>query len=372
MVAEYFNSIKRRKTTPVYVGEVGVGGGHPITVQSMTNTPTHNVAATVGQIKDLVTAGADIVRVSCPDEDSTKALKSIVSQVSVPLVADIHFHYQRAIEAARAGAACLRINPGNIGNTQKVRDVIQAARDYNCSMRIGVNGGSLEAHLLEKYKGPSSEAMVQSALAHARLLEDNDFHNFKISVKASNIFLTIPAYRQLSQMTDKPLHLGITEAGGALAGSIKSAVGLGVLLWEGIGDTVRVSLAANPVEEVRVGHELLKSLGLRQRGVTIVACPSCARQGFDVIATVAALEERLAHIEAPVTVSVIGCVVNGPGEAKQSDVGFTGGGKDFGMVYVAGHALGKVSNSAMMERVVELVEKAAAAMAKPAQRVPTP
>ena len=342
------------------VGDVPVGGGAPITVQSMTNTLTSDVAATVGQIRQLEEAGADIVRVSCPDEASTSALKDIVRQVRVPIVADIHFHYKRGIEAAQAGAACLRINPGNIGSPERVREVVQAARDHGCSMRIGVNAGSLEKELLEKYGEPCPDAMVESALNHARILQDHDFHEFKISVKASDPFLTVAAYQQLAEAIDCPLHLGVTEAGPLRTGTIKSAIGMGSMLWAGIGDTIRVSLAADPVEEIKVGFDILKSLGLRHRGVNIIACPSCARQGFNVIETVGVLEERLAHITTPMSLSIIGCVVNGPGEALYTDVGFTGGGKGAGMVYLNGKIAHKQDNGGMIEEIVAQVEAKAA------------
>ncbi|MBC7769848.1 MAG: flavodoxin-dependent (E)-4-hydroxy-3-methylbut-2-enyl-diphosphate synthase [Phycisphaerales bacterium] len=351
--------IERRKSRKIRVGTVEVGGDAPIAVQSMTNTPTTDAAATINQIRQLEEAGADIVRVSCPDEDSTKALAEIVRAAKVPLVADIHFHYRRAIEAAAAGAACLRINPGNIGNAQRVKDVVQAAKDHGCSMRIGVNAGSLEQHLLEKYGEPCPEAMVESALYHAALLEEHDFRDYKISVKASDVFLTAAAYHALAEATDAPLHLGVTEAGALRAGTVKSAVAMGSLLWAGIGDTIRVSLAADPVEEIKVGNDLLKSLGLRQRGVTIIACPSCARQGFNVIQTVDELERRVAHIAEPITLSIIGCVVNGPGEALMTDLGFTGGGKGAGMIYVAGKADHKIDNAAMIDHIVDLVENRA-------------
>jgi (E)-4-hydroxy-3-methylbut-2-enyl-diphosphate synthase len=339
-----------------------VGGDAPITVQSMTNTPTADAAATIAQVRRLEEAGADIVRVSCPDEDSTAALGEIVRAAKVPIVADIHFHYRRAIEAAMAGAACLRINPGNIGAASRVREVVQAAKDHGCSMRIGVNAGSLENDLLERYGEPCPEAMVESALRHAAILEEHDFREYKISVKASDPFLAVAAYQQLADATDAPLHLGVTEAGAQRMGTVKSALGIGSLLWAGIGDTIRVSLAADPVEEVKVGHDLLKSLGLRQRGVTIIACPSCARQGFDVIKTVEILEERLAHIAEPISLSIIGCVVNGPGEALMTDLGFTGGGKGAGMVYLAGKQDHKLDNEAMIEHIVALVEARAAEM----------
>ncbi|HBT02178.1 MAG TPA: 4-hydroxy-3-methylbut-2-en-1-yl diphosphate synthase [Citreicella sp.] len=328
----------------------------------MTNTPTEDADATLAQINAAAEAGADIVRVSCPTEESTAAMPRICKESPVPIVADIHFHYKRGIEAADAGAACLRINPGNIGSPQRVREVIAAARDHGCSMRIGVNGGSLEKHLLEKYGEPCPEAMVESALDHIRILEDNDFHEFKISVKASDVFLSAAAYMGLAEVTDKPIHLGITEAGGLTSGTIKSAIGLGNLLWMGIGDTIRVSLSADPVEEVKVGFEILKSLGLRHRGVNIISCPSCARQGFDVIKTVEVLERRLEHIKTPMSLSIIGCVVNGPGEALMTDVGFTGGGAGSGMVYLAGKASHKMSNDQMVDHIVSEVEKRAAAL----------
>ena len=326
----------------------------------MTNTPTTDVAATVAQVQAAAEAGADLVRVSVPDEASSKALREIVAESPVPIIADIHFHYRRGIEAAEAGAACLRINPGNIGNEARVREVIAAARDHGCSMRIGVNAGSLEKHLLEKYGEPCPEAMVESGLDHIRILQDHDFHEFKISVKASDVFMSAAAYQQLAEATDAPIHLGITEAGGFVSGTIKSAIGLGNLLWMGIGDTLRVSLSADPVEEVRVGFEILKSLGLRHRGVNIISCPSCARQGFDVIKTVEELEMRLAHIHTPMSLSIIGCVVNGPGEALMTDVGFTGGGAGAGMVYLAGKQDHKLGNEQMVDHIVELVEKRAA------------
>ena len=346
----------------IHVGRVAVGGDAPITVQSMTNTITGDAVATIEQIRQLEEAGADIVRVSCPDEDATAAFKTIAKAVNVPLVADIHFHYKRGIEAAKAGAACLRINPGNIGSPARVREVIQAARDYGCSMRIGVNAGSLERELLERYGEPCPQAMVESALSHARILQDHDFHEFKISVKASDVFMTVAAYQMLSEAIDCPLHLGVTEAGALRSGTIKSAIGMGGLLWAGIGDTIRVSLAADPVEEIKAGFDILKSLGLRHRGVNIIACPSCARQGFNVIETVNALEKRLEHISAPMSLSIIGCVVNGPGEALMTDVGFTGGGsgKATGMVYLAGKPDHKLGAEGMVDHIVELVEARAA------------
>lgn len=357
-----YRDIRRRECRQIHVGNVPVGGGAPISVQSMTNTPTADVVATVAQIRALEQAGADIVRVSCPDADSALALRQIVTQVSVPVVADIHFHYRRAIEAAESGAACLRINPGNIGSPERVREVVKAAKDHGCSMRIGVNAGSLEKELLERYGEPCPEAMVESALNHARMLEDNDFFDFKISVKASDVFLAVAAYQGLADACDYPLHLGITEAGGLRGGTVKSAIGIGSLLWAGIGDTIRVSLSADPVEEVKAGFEILKSLGLRHRGVRIVSCPSCARQGFDVIRVVETLEERLAHITTPMTLSIIGCIVNGPGEARETDIGLTGGGGNTHMVYVAGRPDHKVDTPAMIDHIVAMVEARAEAI----------
>src|SRR5436190_3908561 len=354
--------IVRRKSRQVMVGSVPVGGDAPITVQTMTNTLTADADATIAQIKRCEEAGVDIVRVSCPDEDSTKALKDIVKQVGVPIVADIHFHYKRAIEAAKAGAACLRINPGNIGSAERVREVVKAAKDHGCSMRIGVNAGSLERDLLEKYGEPCPEAMVEIALNHARILEDNDFRDFKISCKASDVFLAVAAYQGLADACDYPLHLGITEAGALRMGTVKSSIGLGMLLWAGIGDTIRVSLSADPVEEVKVGYDMLKSLGLRRRGVTVISCPSCARQQFQVIKTVEVLEERLAHITTPLTLSVIGCVVNGPGEARETDIGFTGGGNNTHQVYVSGIADHRLKDADIVDHLVALVEKKAAAL----------
>ncbi len=354
-----WRDIIRRPSRKIHVGNVAIGGDAPISVQSMTNTPTADAAATIDQIRRIEEAGADLVRVSCPDEASTAALKEIVRAASVPVVADIHFHHKRAIEAAEAGAACLRINPGNIGSEARVKDVIQAAKDHGCAIRIGVNAGSLEKDLLEKYGEPCPEAMVESALDHARILQDHDFHEFKISVKASDVFLSVAAYQQLADAIDCPLHLGITEAGGLRSGTIKSSIGLGSLLWAGIGDTIRVSLSADPVEEIKVGFDILKSLGLRHRGVNIISCPSCARQGFDVIGTVQILEERLAHISTPMSLSIIGCVVNGPGEAMQTDIGFTGGGAGAGMVYIAGLTDHKIGNDEMVDHLVELVEQKA-------------
>jgi (E)-4-hydroxy-3-methylbut-2-enyl-diphosphate synthase len=357
-----YRNIDRRKTRQIMVGDVQVGGDAPISVQTMTNTSTSDVKATLEQISSAAAVGADIVRVSCPDKDSTHALKAIVASSTVPIVADIHFHHQRAIEAAQAGAACLRINPGNIGSADRVRDVIMAARDHNCSMRIGVNAGSLERDLLEKYGEPCPEALVESALNHARILQDHDFHEFKISVKASDVFLAVAAYHGLSEAIDCPLHIGITEAGGTRAGTVKSSVGLGQLLWAGIGDTIRVSLSDEPAEEVRVGFEMLKALGLRHRGVTVISCPSCARQQFDVIDTVRIIEEKLSHIDEPITVSIIGCVVNGPGEARETDIGLTGGGKDTHQIYLSGMADHRLKDGDIVSHVVELVEKRAAAI----------
>ncbi|MFA7434062.1 MAG: flavodoxin-dependent (E)-4-hydroxy-3-methylbut-2-enyl-diphosphate synthase [Gemmobacter sp.] len=355
-----WRNVYRRRSRQVMVGPVAVGGDAPISVQTMTNTDSADVAATVAQVQACAEAGADIVRISTPDEASTRALREIVRESPVPIVADIHFHYKRAIEAAEAGAACLRINPGNIGSAERVREVVRAARDHGCSIRIGVNAGSLERHLLEKYAEPCPEAMVESGLDHIKLLQDNDFHEFKISVKASDVFLAAAAYQALAEATDAPIHLGITEAGGLVSGTVKSAIGLGNLLWMGIGDTIRVSLSADPVEEVKIGFEILKSLGLRHRGVTIISCPSCARQGFDVIKTVAILEERLAHVTTPMSLSIIGCVVNGPGEALMTDIGFTGGGAGSGMVYLAGKQSHKLGNAGMIDHIVEQVEARAA------------
>ena len=354
-----FRNIKRRKSKTIYVGKVAIGGDNPISVQSMTNTLTTDVKGTITQISELAEAGADIVRVSCPDKDSTLALKEIVKHSSVPIIADIHFHYERAIEAAKSGASCLRINPGNIGSIARVREVIKAANDYNCSIRIGVNGGSLEKDILEKYKEPCPEALVESALKNIKILEDNNFLNFKISVKASDIFLAVNSYRKLAESCNYPLHLGITEAGGYFPGTVKSSIGLGLLLMEGIGDTIRVSLSANPVEEVKAGLEILKSLNLKNRGVKIISCPSCARQAFEVIKTVEILEQRLSHIKESLTLSIIGCVVNGPGEASQTDIGLTGGGKGNNMVYLSGLQNHKVPSENIIDHIVELVEKKA-------------
>lgn len=357
-----YRDIHRRTSRKIRVGSVEVGGDAPISVQTMTNTLTSDARATINQIRAIEEAGADIVRVSCPDEESTAAMKAITSAATIPVVADIHFHYKRAIEAAQNGAACLRINPGNIGSAQRVKDVVQAAKDHGCSMRIGVNAGSLEKELLERYGEPCPEAMVESALNHARILQDNDFHEFKISVKASDAFLAVAAYQALAEAIDCPIHLGITEAGGMISGTVKSSIGMGMLLWSGIGDTIRVSLSADPVEEVRVGFDILKSLNLRHRGVNIVSCPSCARQGFNVIETVRTLEDRLKHISTPMSLSIIGCVVNGPGEARETDLAFTGGGagKGHGQIYLNGKPAYRLDNKDLVEHVVELCEKKAA------------
>ena len=355
-----YRDIHRRAARRIHVGDVAVGGDAPISVQSMTNTVTADALATIEQVRALEAAGADIVRVSCPDEDSTAALKEIVAACRVPIVADIHFHYKRAIEAAEAGAACLRINPGNIGSQERVREVVKAAKDHGCSMRIGVNAGSLERDLLEKYGEPCPEAMVESALDHAKILEDLDFREFKISCKASDVFLAVAAYAGLAEACDYPLHIGITEAGGLRSGTIKSAIGLGNLLWAGIGDTIRVSLSADPVEEVKAGFDMLKALGLRHRGVNVISCPSCARQQFEVIKTVELLEERLAHITTPMTLSVIGCVVNGPGEARETDIGFTGGGNGTHMVYVNGLQDHRLKDADIVDHLVKMVEEKAA------------
>ena len=354
-----FRDIKRRKTRVIKVGDILVGGDNPISVQSMTNTLTTDIKSTIKQINDISAEGADIVRVSCPDKDSTSALKEIVKHVSVPIVADIHFHYKRAIEAAENGAKCLRINPGNIGDEKKIKEVISSAKNNNCSIRIGVNAGSLEKDILEKYKEPCPEALVESAKRNIKILEDQDFFNFKISVKSSDVFLSIAAYRQLSKVCDYPLHLGITEAGGFVSGSIKSSIGLGSLLMDGIGDTIRISLSDDPPKEVRIGNEILKSLNLRNRGVKIISCPSCARQAFPVIDTVKILEDKLSHIKTPITLSVIGCVVNGPGEAALTDVGITGGGKGNNMLYLSGIQSHKIITKDIISKVVEQVEKKA-------------
>ncbi len=354
-----FRKINRKLTKKIKVGDVEVGGNSKISVQSMTNTLTTDIKSTVNQINQLVDVGADIVRVSCPDDSSTKALKEISKEVSIPIVADVHFHYRRAIEAAKNGAKCLRINPGNIGSRNRVLEVIKAAKDFQCAIRIGVNAGSLDKKLLDKYKEPCPEALVESAMENVKFFEDNEFYNFKISVKSSDVFLSIKSYEELSKATDYPLHLGITEAGGLISGSIKSSIGIGKLLMQGIGDTIRVSLSADPVEEIRAGFEILKSLNIRSRGVKIISCPSCARQAFPVIETVKILEHKLSHIKKPITLSIIGCVVNGPGEASQTDIGLTGGGNDKNLLYLSGIPHNKVANDTIIQKVVELVEKKA-------------
>jgi (E)-4-hydroxy-3-methylbut-2-enyl-diphosphate synthase len=355
-----WRDIERRKSRQIMVGSVPVGGDAPISVQTMTNTLTSDAKATIDQIRRCEEAGADIVRVSCPDRASTEALRTIVREAQVPIVADIHFHYKRALEAADAGAACLRINPGNIGSQERVSEVVAAARANGCAIRIGVNAGSLERDLLEKYGEPCPEALVESALDHIRILEDHGFRDYKVAVKASDVFLAVAAYQQLAEAVDCPLHLGITEAGGLIGGTVKSAIGMGNLLWAGIGDTIRVSLSAEPEEEVRVGYELLKSLGIRSRGVRVVSCPSCARQGFDVIRTVETLEEKLQHIKTPMSLSVLGCVVNGPGEARETDIGITGGGNGTHMVYLSGVTDHHVKDADMIDHIVRLVEAKAA------------
>ena len=359
-----FRNINRKKTKVINVGDVKIGGANPISVQSMTNTLTTDVKATISQINSIHEEGGDIVRVSCPDEDSTKALKEITQNVELPVIADIHFHYKRAIEAAENGAKCLRINPGNIGDKQKIHDVLSAAKNNNCSIRIGVNAGSLEKDILEKYKEPCPEALVESALRNIKVLEDQNFFNFKVSVKSSDVFLSIAAYRQLSKVMNYPLHLGITEAGGFVSGSVKSSIGLGTLLLDGIGDTIRISLSDDPVKEIKIGNEILKSLGLRNRGVKIISCPSCARQAFQVIDTVKILEEKLSHIKTPVTLSIIGCVVNGPGEAAMTDVGITGGGKGNNMLYLSGVQSKKVLTNEIIDKVISEVEKKALELEK--------
>lgn len=355
-----WRDIERRKSRQIMVGNVPVGGDAPITVQTMTNTLTSDAKATIEQIRRCEDAGADLIRVSCPDVESTAAMKEIVRAARVPLIADIHFHYKRALEAADAGAACLRINPGNIGSHDRVAEVVRAAKANGCAIRIGVNAGSLEKDLLEKYGEPCPEALVESALDHIKLLQDHDFHEYKVAVKASDVFLAVAAYQGLADAVDCPLHLGITEAGGLIGGTVKSSIGMGMLLWSGIGDTLRVSLSAEPEEEVRVGFEMLKALGLRTRGVRVVSCPSCARQGFDVIRTVEALEDRLQHIKTPLSLSVLGCVVNGPGEARETDIGLTGGGNGKHMVYLSGVTDHVVQSEDMLDHIVKLVEAKAA------------
>ena len=351
-----FRDISRKKTKVINVGNLKIGGDNPISVQSMTNTLTEDVSSTIKQVNEIADAGADLVRISCPNEESTSALKKIVSSVNIPIVADIHFHYKRAIEAAKNGADCLRINPGNIGDAKKIKEVIKAAKDNNCSIRVGVNAGSLERDILEKFKEPCPEALVESAIRNIQILENEDFYNLKVSVKSSDVFLSIGAYRILSQKTDYPLHIGITEAGSFLPGTIKSSIGFGALLLDGIGDTIRVSLSDDPVKEVNVGNEILKSLNLRNRGVKIISCPSCARQGFKVIETVKILEEKLSHIKTPITLSIIGCVVNGPGEAAFTDIGITGGGKGNNMLYLSGTQIEKISTEEIIEKVVKEVQ----------------
>ena len=352
-----FRNIKRKKTKEINVGNVKIGGNNPITVQTMTNTLTTNVKETIKQINDCAEEGAELVRVSCPDEESTNSLKEIVKESKVPIIADIHFHHKRAIEAAKSGAKCLRINPGNIGQKEKIKQVISAAKDYDCALRIGVNAGSLEKDILEKYKGPCPEALVESAMRNIQLIEDEDFYNFKVSVKSSDVFLSVASYRLLSSKTDYPLHLGVTESGSFVPGSVKTSIGLGSLLMEGIGDTIRVSLSDDPIKEIKIGNEILKSLNLRNRGVKIISCPSCARQGFEVIDVVKKLEEKLSHIKTPLTLSIIGCVVNGPGEAASTDIGITGGGKDSNMLYLNGVQKEKLKNDEIISKVVALVEK---------------
>ncbi|MDC0861312.1 flavodoxin-dependent (E)-4-hydroxy-3-methylbut-2-enyl-diphosphate synthase [Alphaproteobacteria bacterium] len=353
----YSHKINRRKTKIIKVGNVHIGGDYPVTVQTMTNTLTHDVDSTLAQIKEIEDIGADIVRVSIPDIDSSKALLKIIPNIKIPVIADIHFHYKRALEAAENGAHCLRINPGNIGSKDKVAEVVEAAKQNNIPIRIGVNAGSLESHILEKYKSPTSEALFESAKYNIQILENLNFDNFKISVKASNIFTSVAAYKMLSNFCNYPLHLGITEAGSYFSGSIKSSIGLGMLLYEGIGDTIRVSLSDHPIEEVKVGFELLKSLNLREYGVTIISCPSCARQQFDVIETVKSVEKKLAHIRKPITVSIIGCVVNGPGEATMTNIGITGGGNNTHMIYVDGEKDHRIKNENLVDYLVNIIEK---------------
>ena len=359
-----FRDIHRKKTKVINVGNIKIGGSNSISVQSMTNTSTRDVKATINQINEIANEGADLVRVSCPDEDSTKALKEISKHSSLPIIADIHFHYKRAIESAENGAKCLRINPGNIGDLKKIKEVVSAAKNNDCAIRIGVNAGSIEKDILEKFKEPCPEALVESALRNIKIIEDENFFNFKVSVKSSDVFLSIAAYRQLSKATDYPLHLGITESGSFVPGSVKSSIGLGTLLMDGIGDTIRVSLSDDPVKEVKIGNEILKSLNLRNRGVKVISCPSCARQAFQVIDTVKILEEKLSHIKASITLSIIGCVVNGPGEAALTDIGITGGGKNSNMLYLNGVQSEKLSNDQIISKVVSLVEKKAEELEK--------
>ena len=354
-----YQKINRRKTRVVNVGDVLIGGDNPITVQTMTNTLTSDVKATLNQIDRVIKTGADLVRVSVPDKDSSQALKEITKHSAVPIIADIHFHYKRAIEAADNGASCLRINPGNIGSKEKVNDVIKSAKDNNCSIRIGVNAGSLDKRILEKYLEPNPEALIESALENIKILEDNDFFNFKISVKSSDIFMAIKAYEGLAEACDYPLHLGVTEAGGKRTGSIKSSIGMGNLLLRGIGDTIRVSLSDEPEEEVKVGFEILKGLGIRNRGVKIISCPSCARQQFQVIDLVKKLEKSLEDIEKPLTVSIIGCVVNGPGEANMTNIGITGGGNNTHMIYVDGNKDHIVKDKDLASYLEDIIRKKA-------------
>ena len=348
------NPITRRKTRQIMVGNVAVGGGAPISVQSMTNTETCDVDATLSQIQRLVNAGVDIVRVSVPSMDAAAAFKEIRSKVAVPLVADIHFDHLIALEVLESGVDCLRINPGNIGSEKRIRAVVDSAKDKGIPLRIGVNAGSLGKTLLRKYKEPNAEAMVESALTQIDILDRLDFQNFKISLKASEIFMTLTAYRQLASQIDQPLHLGITEAGGLRSGTVKSAIGLGALLMEGIGDTIRISLAADPVEEVKVGFDILKSLGLRHKGVNLVACPSCSRQNFDVISVVNELESRLEDITTPIDVAVIGCIVNGPGEAKVAEIGLTGASPN-NLAYVEGIPSMKIQNATLVDDLEAMV-----------------
>ena len=348
------NHITRRKTRQIMVGNVAVGGDAPISVQSMTNTETCDVDATLKQIQRLVTAGVDIVRVSVPSMDAAAAFKEIRSKVSVPLVADIHFDHLIALQVLESGVDCLRINPGNIGSEKRIRAVVDSAKDKGIPLRIGVNAGSLGKTLLRKYKEPSAEAMVESALTQIDILDKLDFQNFKISLKASEIFMTLTAYRQLATQIDQPLHLGITEAGGLRSGTVKSAIGLGALLMEGIGDTIRISLAADPVEEVKVGFDILKSLGLRHKGVNLVACTSCSRQNFDVISVVNELEARLEDITTPIDVAVIGCIVNGPGEAKVAEIGLTGASPN-NLAYVEGVPSRKIQNATLVDDLEAMV-----------------
>ncbi len=354
-----YRAINRRKSRQIFVGNVAIGGDAPISVQSMTNTPTTDIQATIRQVNECAEIGAELMRISVPDKESSDALRQIIPNCHLPIIADIHFHYRRAIEAAKAGAKCLRINPGNIGSDEKVREVIKAAKDYGCSIRIGVNAGSLETDLLEKYKTPTPEALVESAQRHIQILEQNDFFNFKISVKASDVFLAVAGYRELAKICDYPLHIGITEAGSLSAGTVKSAIGLGTLLWEGIGDTMRVSLSANPKEEIKVAYQILKSLGLRHRGVNLISCPSCARQAFDVIKTVEMVEKRVEHIKTPITISILGCVVNGLGEAAHTQIGITGGGGERHNVYLNGKPNHKISSEELVDHIVGLIEKEA-------------